>query len=54
MVFHPNDRILFMTSYGKDKVIVIDIPSGKTLFELPTGDGYDRVFTFGFTINKES
>lgn len=43
LVFHPNDRILFMTSYGKDKVVVIDIPSGKTLFELPTGDGPDGI-----------
>ncbi|MBU2970952.1 YncE family protein [Pseudoalteromonas sp. C2R02] len=43
LVFHPNDRILFMTSYGKDKVVVIDIPTGKTLFELPTGDGPDGI-----------
>jgi len=43
VVFHPNDRTLFMTSYGKDKVIVIDIPSGETLFELPTGDGPDGI-----------
>jgi len=43
VVYHPNDRTLFMTSYGKDKVVVIDIPSGKTLFELPTGDGPDGI-----------
>ena len=43
VVFHPDDRTLFMSAYGKDKVIVIDIPSGKTLFELPTGDGPDGI-----------
>jgi len=43
VVYHPNDRTLFMSSYGKDKVIAIDIPSGKTLFELPTGDGPDGI-----------
>ena len=43
VVYHPNDRTLFMSAYGKDKVIVVDIPSGETLFELPTGDGPDGI-----------
>jgi DNA-binding beta-propeller fold protein YncE len=43
VVYHPDDRTLFMSSYGKDKVVVIDIPSGKTLFELPAGDGPDGI-----------
>ncbi|KGJ99288.1 YncE family protein [Thalassotalea sp. ND16A] len=43
VVYHPDDRTLFMSSYGKDKIIVIDIPSGETLFELPTGDGPDGI-----------
>lgn len=44
--FHPDDRTLFMSAYGKNKVIVIDILTGKVLFELPTGDGPDGI---GFT-----
>lgn len=47
--FHPDDRTLFMSAYGKDKVIVIDILAGKVLFELPTGDGPDGI---GFTSVK--
>jgi len=43
VVYHPNDRTLFMSAYGKDKVIVIDIPSGEILFKLPTGDGPDGI-----------
>lgn len=43
VVYHPNDRTLFMSAYGKDRVIVIDIPSGEVLFELPTGDGPDGI-----------
>lgn len=43
VVFHPDDRTLFMSAYGKDKVIIVDIPSGKMLFELPTGDGPDGI-----------
>jgi len=43
VVYHPDDRTLFMSSYGKDKIIVIDIPSGEILFELPTGDGPDGI-----------
>jgi DNA-binding beta-propeller fold protein YncE len=41
--FHPNDRNLFMSAYGKDKVFVIDILSGKVLFELPAGGGPDGI-----------
>ncbi|HEA15928.1 MAG TPA: YncE family protein [Pseudoalteromonas prydzensis] len=41
--FHPDDRTLFMSAYGKNKVIVIDILSGKTLFELATSDGPDGI-----------
>ncbi|PWK47903.1 DNA-binding beta-propeller fold protein YncE [Pleionea mediterranea] len=41
--FHPDDRTLFMSAYGKNKIFVIDILSGKVLFELPTGDGPDGV-----------
>lgn len=43
VIYHPDDRTLFMSSYGKDKIIVIDIPSGEVLFELPTGDGPDGI-----------
>jgi len=43
VVFHPDDRTLFMSAYGKDKVLVIDIVSGEVLFELPTGDGPDGI-----------
>jgi len=41
--FHPDDRTLFMSAYGKDKVVVVDILSGKVLFELPAGDGPDGI-----------
>lgn len=41
--FHPDDRTLFMSAYGKDKIIAIDILSGKILFELPAGDGPDGI-----------
>ena len=41
--FHPDDRTLFMSAYGKNKIIVIDILSGKVLFELPTGGGPDGI-----------
>ncbi|MBV1910602.1 MAG: beta-propeller fold lactonase family protein [Kangiellaceae bacterium] len=41
--FHPDDRTLFMSAYGKNKVLVIDILSGKILFELPAGAGPDGV-----------
>ena len=41
--FHPDDRTLFMSAYGKNKIFAIDILSGKVLFELPTGDGPDGV-----------
>lgn len=43
VIYHPDDRTLFMSAYGKDKVLVIDIMSGKTLFELPTGSGPDGI-----------
>ena len=43
VTFHPDDRTLFMSSKGKNKVWVIDIPTGKLLFELPTGEGPDGV-----------
>ncbi|WP_440055248.1 YncE family protein [Pseudoalteromonas sp. T1lg65] len=43
VAFHPDDRTLFMSAYKKNKVLVIDILSGKTLFELPTGDGPDGI-----------
>lgn len=41
--FHPDDRTLFMSAYGKDKVFVIDILAGKVLFELPAGGGPDGI-----------
>jgi DNA-binding beta-propeller fold protein YncE len=41
--FHPDDRTLFISANGKDKVIVVDIGSGKELFELPAGDGPDGI-----------
>jgi DNA-binding beta-propeller fold protein YncE len=41
--FHPDDRTLFMSAYGKDKIIVVDILSGKVLFELPAGGGPDGI-----------
>ncbi|EWH06769.1 hypothetical protein AT00_07415 [Pseudoalteromonas lipolytica SCSIO 04301] len=43
VVFHPDDRTLFLSAYEKNKVLVIDIVSGKTLFELPTGNGPDGI-----------
>lgn len=43
VAFHPNDRTLFLSAYSKNKVLAIDIPSGKTLFELPTGNGPDGI-----------
>ncbi|WP_448549232.1 YncE family protein [Thalassotalea fusca] len=43
LVFHLDDRTLFLSAYGKDKVLVIDTKSGETLFELPTGGGPDGI-----------
>ncbi|TMO82176.1 YncE family protein [Pseudoalteromonas spongiae] len=43
VAFHPNDRTLFLSAYSKNKILAIDIPSGKTLFELPTGNGPDGI-----------
>lgn len=43
VAFHPNDRTLFLSAYSKNKLLAIDIPSGKTLFELPTGNGPDGI-----------
>jgi len=43
LVFYPDDRTLFLSAYGKDKVLVIDVTSGVTLFELPTGGGPDGI-----------
>ncbi|MEQ2352929.1 YncE family protein [Pseudoalteromonas piscicida] len=43
VIFHPDDRTLFLSAYQKNKVFVIDIISGKTLFELPTGNGPDGI-----------
>ena len=43
VVFYPNDRTLFLSAYGKDRVIAIDIETGKKLFELPAGDGPDGI-----------
>lgn len=43
VIFHPNDRVLFLSSYSQDKVVVMKIPSGEILFTLPTGDGPDGV-----------
>ncbi|WP_234004761.1 hypothetical protein [Pseudoalteromonas sp. T1lg24] len=34
---------LFLSAYSKNKLLAIDIPSGKTLFELPTGNGPDGI-----------
>lgn len=43
VAFHPNDRTLFLSAYSQNKVLAIDIPSGKVLFELATGDGPDGI-----------
>jgi DNA-binding beta-propeller fold protein YncE len=43
VTFHPNDKTAFLSLYGQDKVLAIDIPSGEVLFELPTGDGPDGI-----------
>ncbi|WP_286266532.1 YncE family protein [Thalassotalea atypica] len=43
VAFYSDDRTVFMSANGKDKVIVVDIRSGETLFELPTGDGPDGI-----------
>ena len=43
VVYHPDNRTLFMSAYSKDKVFVIDTASGNTLFELPTGSGPDGI-----------
>ncbi len=43
VAFHPDDRTLFLSAYGQNKVLVIHIPSGETLFELPTGAGPDGI-----------
>lgn len=43
VAFHPNDRTLFLSAYNKNKLLVIDIPSGNTLFEIPTGNGPDGI-----------
>ncbi|KPV93978.1 hypothetical protein AN214_04010 [Pseudoalteromonas sp. P1-9] len=43
VAFHPNDRTVFLSAYSKNKILAIDIPSGKTLFELPTGKGPDGI-----------
>lgn len=43
VIFHPNNTTLFLSLYSQDKILAIDIPSGKTLFELPAGDGPDGI-----------
>lgn len=43
VVFHPDDRTLFLSAYGKNKVLAIDITTGDVLFELPTGRGPDGI-----------
>jgi YVTN family beta-propeller protein len=43
VTFAPDDRTLFLSLYAKDKIIAISIPSGKVLFELPSGDGPDGI-----------
>ncbi|MFY8272748.1 YncE family protein [Pseudoalteromonas sp. SSDWG2] len=43
VTLHPNDRTLFLSAYGKNKVMAIDILTGKIVFELPTGDGPDGI-----------
>ena len=51
VIFHPNDRTLFMSAYGKDKVIAVDITSGQKLFTLPTGDGPDGIGYSSIVLN---
>lgn len=43
VVFHPNNKTLFLSAYSQDRILAVDIPSGKILFELPTGDGPDGI-----------
>jgi len=43
VAFYPDDRTLFMSAFGKDKVFVLDINNGEKLLELPTGSGPDGI-----------
>jgi len=43
IIFHPNDQVLFLSLAGKDKVLVIDRQSRKTLGEYETGSAPDGI-----------
>lgn len=43
VIFSPDQKVLFMSGYGADKVFAIAIPSGEVLYHLPTGDGPDGI-----------
>ncbi len=52
VIFAPDQRTLFMSAYDKNKVYVIQVPSGKVLFELPTGDGPDGIGYSPYTLSR--
>lgn len=41
VIFYPDDRILFMSAYGKNIVHIVNISNGDKLATLATGDGPD-------------
>lgn len=43
IIFHPNDRLLFLSLAGKDKVLVIDRESHEILGEYETGSAPDGI-----------
>ncbi|GAA0858124.1 YncE family protein [Aliiglaciecola litoralis] len=51
--FHPDGKTLFLSLYQQNNVIAVDIPSGKVLFTLPTGDGPDGIGYSPFILKRD-
>lgn len=43
VIFHPAGQRLFQSAYMLDKVLVVDVETGRVLYTLPTGDGPDGI-----------